>query len=80
MYVAGRDHPNRDPARRFLESARAGSADLCTSVEVLQEINSNYILSRNSHLLQTKHSMDCGVFIILELHVAIMSLWLVQTL
>jgi len=43
MYVAGREHPNRDPARRFLENARSGSADLCTSVEVLQEILHRYV-------------------------------------
>ena len=38
MYVAGRDHPLRDPARRFLERARSGDVDICTSTEVLQEI------------------------------------------
>ena len=38
MYVAGRDHPLRDPARRFLERARNGDVDICTSTEVLQEI------------------------------------------
>jgi predicted nucleic acid-binding protein len=43
MYVAGRDHPNRDPARRFLDGARAGRLDLCTSVEVLQEILHRYV-------------------------------------
>lgn len=43
MYVAGRDHPNRELARRFLETARAGRIDLCTSVEVLQEILHRYV-------------------------------------
>ena len=38
MYVAGADHPNRGPATTFLAEARAGSYDLCTSTEVLQEI------------------------------------------
>lgn len=42
MYVAGRDHPLRDPARRFLERARAGSIDICTSTEILQEILYRY--------------------------------------
>jgi hypothetical protein len=42
MYVAGRDHPNREPARRFLESVRTGSVDACTSTEVLQEILHRY--------------------------------------
>jgi predicted nucleic acid-binding protein len=42
MYVAGRDHPHRDPSRRFLERARAGAIDICTSTEVLQEILYRY--------------------------------------
>ena len=42
MYVAGRDHPLRDPARRFLERARSGGVDICTSTEVLQEILYRY--------------------------------------
>ncbi len=42
MYVAGRDHPLRDPSRRFLERARGGEVDLCTSTEVLQEILYRY--------------------------------------
>src|SRR4249919_1609875 len=42
MYVAGRDHPLRDPARRFLERAHAGQVDICTSTEVLQEILYRY--------------------------------------
>ena len=42
MYVAGRDHPNRDPARRLLDAVRAGSVDGCTSTEVLQEILFRY--------------------------------------
>ncbi len=43
MYVAGRDHPNRDPSRRLLEAARAGHVEICTSVEVLQEILYRYV-------------------------------------
>jgi len=42
MYVAGRDHPNREPARRFLERVRAGEVEACTSTEVLQEILYRY--------------------------------------
>jgi predicted nucleic acid-binding protein len=42
MYVAGREHPLRDPARRFLERARSGDVDICTSTEVLQEILYRY--------------------------------------
>jgi predicted nucleic acid-binding protein len=43
MYVAGRDHPHRAPARRFFERARAGDVDICTSTEVLQEILYRYV-------------------------------------
>jgi uncharacterized protein len=42
MYVAGRDHALRDPARRFLERARSSDVDICTSTEVLQEILYRY--------------------------------------
>lgn len=42
MYVAGRDHPLRAPAQRFLERARAGDVEICTSTEVLQEILYRY--------------------------------------
>lgn len=42
MYVAGADHPNRDPATRFLETADAAGQELCTSAEVLQEILYRY--------------------------------------
>jgi predicted nucleic acid-binding protein len=43
MYVAGRDHPLREPARRFLARVRSGEVDGCTSTEVLQEILYRYI-------------------------------------
>jgi predicted nucleic acid-binding protein len=42
MYVAGRDHPHREPARRFLEQVRKGEMDAVTSTEVLQEILYRY--------------------------------------
>lgn len=42
MYVAGRDHPLREPSKRFFERARSGEIDICTSVEVLQEILYRY--------------------------------------
>ena len=42
MYVAGRDHPHREPARRFLDRVRAGEIEACTSTEVLQEILYRY--------------------------------------
>jgi hypothetical protein len=42
MYVAGREHPLRGPALRFLEHVRAGAVEACTSTEVLQEILHRY--------------------------------------
>ena len=42
MYVAGGDHPHREPARKFLERVRTGTADAVTSTEVLQEILYRY--------------------------------------
>lgn len=43
MYVAGREHPNREPARRFFKRAPDGTVDACTSTEVLQEILYRYL-------------------------------------
>lgn len=42
MYVAGREHPHRDPSLRFLESVRRNEIEGCTSTEVLQEILYRY--------------------------------------
>ena len=42
MYVAGREHLNREPARRFLDRVRSHDVDACTSTEVLQEILYRY--------------------------------------
>ncbi len=43
MYVAGREHPNREPARRLMARVRAGEIEGCTSTEVLQEILYRYV-------------------------------------
>jgi len=42
MYVAGAEHPNREPARKFLDRVRKGDIEGCTSTEVLQEILYRY--------------------------------------
>lgn len=42
MYVAGKEHPLRDPALRFMEKVRRGQVEGCTSTEVLQEILFRY--------------------------------------
>lgn len=43
MYVAGRDHPLREPSRRFLARVRDGELEACSSTEVLQEILYRYV-------------------------------------
>jgi predicted nucleic acid-binding protein len=50
MYVAGTDHPNREPARRFLDRVRRGEVEGCTSTEVLQEILYRYSALRRLDL------------------------------
>jgi hypothetical protein len=50
MYVAGRDHPNREAARRFFERVRSGEIEACTSTEVLQEILYRYAALRRLDL------------------------------
>ena len=42
MYVAGKDHPHRDPSRRFLAAVQRNEIEGCTSTEVLQEILYRY--------------------------------------
>ncbi len=50
MYVAGRDHPLREPARRFLARVRTGEVEAYTSTEVLQEILYRYFGLRRADL------------------------------
>ena len=42
MYVAGSEHPNREPSLRFLGRVRRGEVEACSSTEVLQEILYRY--------------------------------------
>jgi predicted nucleic acid-binding protein len=57
MYVAGRDHPLRGPARRFLERARSGEVEVCTSTEVLQEILYRYAALRRLDLATSVYDL-----------------------
>ena len=50
MYVAGRAHPNKQPALRFLDRVRRGEVEACTSTEVLQEILYRYAALRRIDL------------------------------
>lgn len=57
MYVAGRDHPNRAPARRFLAQVRSGTVEGCTSTEVLQEILYRYSALRRRDLARDVYDL-----------------------
>ena len=57
MYVAGSDHPLRDPARRFLERARRGEVEICTSTEVLQEILYRYAALKRVDIATTVYDL-----------------------
>ena len=57
MYVAGRAHAHRDPARRFLERVRAGEHEACTSTEVLQEILYRYVALQRRDLASAVYDL-----------------------
>ena len=57
MYVAGRDHPLRAPAQRFLAAGRAGEWEICTSTEVLQEILYRYAALKRLDLAGTVYDL-----------------------
>jgi predicted nucleic acid-binding protein len=42
MYVAGREHPLREPSLRLLKRVQEGQIEACTNAEVLQEILHRY--------------------------------------
>jgi predicted nucleic acid-binding protein len=48
--MAGKDHPHREPARRFLERVQRGEIEGCTSTEVRQEILYRYVGLRRRDL------------------------------
>jgi uncharacterized protein len=50
MYVAGKEHPHREPARRLLAKIQQGQIEGFTSVEVLQEILYRYTALQRSDL------------------------------
>jgi predicted nucleic acid-binding protein len=61
MYVAGRDHPLRDRARRFLARVQAGEIEGCTSTEVLQEILYRYVGLRRPDLAVEVYDLFVGL-------------------
>lgn len=46
MYVAGRDHPYKEPSTAFLRGVALGDVDAVSDVEVLQEILYRYYHTR----------------------------------
>ena len=70
MYVAGRAHPHRDAARRFLERVRAGEHEACTSTVVLQEILYRYSGLRRLDLAKQVYDLfvqQCAVLFPVDL-------------
>ena len=61
MYVAGRDHPHREPARRFLARVQDGEVEGCTSTEVLQEILFRYVGLRRADLAVEVYEIFVGL-------------------
>ena len=61
MYVAGAAHPNRDPARRFLERVQAGEVEGCASTEVLQEILYRYTAIGRRDLARSVYDLFVSV-------------------
>ena len=57
MYVAGADHPLREPARRFLGQVRSGEIEACTSTEVLREILYRYVGLRRLDLARQVYDL-----------------------
>lgn len=70
MYVAVREHPLRDPARRFLERVKSGKVEGVTSTEVLQEIIYRYCALGRRDLAREVYSLFvdiCPVVLSVEL-------------
>jgi predicted nucleic acid-binding protein len=61
MYVAGRDHPLREPSRRLLGRIQAGELEGCTSTEVLQEILDRYVGLRRPELAVEVYDLFVGL-------------------
>ncbi len=51
------EHPLRAPAQRFLERARIGDVEICTSTEVLQEILYRYAALKRWDLAGTVYDL-----------------------
>jgi uncharacterized protein len=70
MYVAGREHPHREPSRRLLAKVERGEIEGCTSVEVLQEILYRYSALRRLDLAREVYELFvqvCTVVLVVTL-------------
>jgi predicted nucleic acid-binding protein len=61
MYLVGAPHPNKDAARRVLESSIERGERLVTDAEVLQEILHRYAAIRRPDAIQPAFSALLGV-------------------
>ena len=61
MYLVGAPHPNKDAARRVLESSVGRGERLVTDAEVLQEILHRYVAIRRPDAIQPAFSALLGV-------------------
>lgn len=61
MYVAGRDHPHREPSRRFLARVQSGEVEGVSSTEVLQEILFRYVGLRRPDLAVEVYELFVGL-------------------
>jgi uncharacterized protein len=61
MYVAGREHPLREPSRRVLARVQAGELEGCTSTEVLQEVLYRYVGLRRPDLAVEVYDLFVGL-------------------
>jgi uncharacterized protein len=61
MYLVGAAHPNKDAARRLLESAILRGDRLVTDAEVLQEIIHRYAAIRRPEAIQPAFTALLGV-------------------
>jgi len=57
MYVAGREHSLREPARRFMARISAGEVEAVTSTEVLQEVLYRYVGLRRPELAASVYTL-----------------------
>lgn len=61
MYIVGREHPNREAARRALEELVTAAEPLCTDAEVLQEILHRYMTARRADRIDPAFEAVFGV-------------------